>query len=94
MTIGPRRLFALAFSAMGVAVAVRSIQQSEWMLTLAASSLTMGFVFLLWMSSSSPVTSKARHPTAIEQGLGQAGRVDAVASDLPDPLEHGFDMPL
>lgn len=79
---------------MGIAVAVRSIQQSEWMLTLAASSLTLGFVFLLWISSSSSSTPTMRHPTAVKQGLGQPVRVDSVASDLPDPLEHGFDMPL
>ena len=93
MAIGPRRLLAMALVALGLGTAGISIQRSEWMLTFAASSMSMALLVLLWMGATTSDPPTVRSSFADDQGGPSPVQVDAVNSDLPDPLEHGFDMP-
>ena len=93
MVLSPRRLLALALSGLGVAVAALSIQRSEWMLTFAASSMSIAFFTLLYMGSSPSDVATHRATGASGARVLKSGAIESGNSDLPDPLEHGFDMP-
>jgi len=93
MRMGPRHLLILASLGLATLIGTAALQRGAWGLTLASVSATIGLTAVLVFSS------RGQRPSDRRAGLSHRSSatvtpVETQQEDLPDPLNHGFDIPL
>jgi len=91
MRVGPRHLLIVASLALACIIGTAALQRGAWGLTLASGSTTLGLLAVLLLSSRG--RAKDRRTGLSTTSSTVTGPVETVREDLPDPLNHGFDIP-
>lgn len=93
MRVGPRHLLVVASVGLATLIGTAALQRGAWGLTLASVSATIGLVAVLVISSRGQRPSE-RHAGLSTRSSATVSSVEAQHEHLPDPLHHGFDIPL
>jgi hypothetical protein len=91
MRVGPRHLLIVASLALAGIIGTAALQRGAWGLTLASGSTTLGLLAVLLLSSRGRAIDRRTGLSTTSSPV--MGPVETVQEDLPDPLNHGFDIP-
>ena len=93
MRVEPRHLLIVASLGLATLIGTAALQRGAWGLTLALISATIGLAAVLVFSSRGQRPSERRAGLSTRSSVAMTPVVTQ-HEDLPDPLHHGFDIPL